>query len=375
LIDDATPILNSEMLRFGRDLEAAAARAPRRVPRVALGRKRGFVVALAALVVSGGVAAGARLTASDPSPIHPLPAPTAGEPTHLHPVKGRSRIIATAPDPEHGRPFGLRLSHARNGMPCTGIGQIVGGKVGDFDYRGAFHPETRNADSCAPAPKRDQIRWQVEGHTPAFARGQVIPNGPTRKRELVVSGLAGNRVERIVIRARHFRQHVPLSGNVAGFIAVIPGPQSFRDIRLFAFFRDGSSQTFGPDLPRGPRLRVTPSAGTRSDTFAVAFQSPHVRDDPRDAYRVRLLVPRTSCTRGLRAGTTVAPAPATSHVVIRLAPASITSGARAWCRGRYKGFVEFDDVTKGITCSHQDLRGGLCARERPVGRFFTFLVR
>jgi hypothetical protein len=343
-------------------LERSAA--PRRRWRFG-GKRRGLTVALAALLVGGGAATATRLIVHEGAPLAPAPAGDFG-PKHgnmVAPVAGTGRIVATVPDPDGGLPWGLRVSRAASGQPCAATGRVYRGQLGIIDTGGVFHRlPLRGPDNCNPAPKRDEVYWG----------GQ---SGPMRGvRQIVVSGFAGGDVSKIVVigpRTRHAMTPVRPSG---GFLAVVPGTSSFYDVRIVASFRDGSQQTFGGRAPRTPRFEVSPDVVAPTGAVTVRFHAPSAADDPRDAYRVVIFV-RHRCGGGAASGTTTVPAPPSADVTLRFSPGAIAKGATSWCSGRFKGGLQYIDYQPGVGCKPADARAGLCSRERPVGRFFTFRVR
>jgi hypothetical protein len=359
---------------LGARLTAAFAEAER-VERSVPPRRRGFWlrrrwlgVALAALLVGGGAATATKLVIHEGSPIKPAPAADFG-PKHgnmVPPLSGTGRIVATVPDPKGGLPWGLRVSRAANGQPCTGTGQVYRGQLGLVDDGGVFHRlPLRGPDNCNPAPKRDEVYWGMQGRaTPKAGAGQ-----------LVVSGLAGSEVTNVVVIGTQTRRAMKPVRPSGGFLAVVPGTASAYDVDVVASFRDGSQQTFAGRAPRAPRFEVTPAPVDRLGDVTVRFRAPFPADDPRDRYRVALFNPRRGCDAGLRNGITTVDAPQSRNVELLLAPGSITKGAKSWCPGRFKATLQFLDYMPGAPCKPADDRAGLCSRERPVGRFFTFLVR
>lgn len=131
--------------------EAAQRRVSREGRHLAAGRVRfrhirGRSLLLATLVVFGTCAAialaatGVILTGS---PVRPqeLPNPHAG--IGVSAPGGASGIVATAPDPEGGLPWGLRIVHTTRGETCLQIGRVQNGKLGVLGIDGAFANDGR----------------------------------------------------------------------------------------------------------------------------------------------------------------------------------------------------------------------------------------
>jgi hypothetical protein len=364
------PALQAELVR------AARRQSAERPWWARFGRRRFLIVALAVLAVAGGTAGAERWVTKEGPPIKPAPAADF-TPAHgmVAPVRGTERIVATAPNPGGGLPWGLRVSNGRDGSLCTGVGQVLHGRLGTVDRDGIFHRlPLLGPDTCTRRVKRDEVGWFVDGRPAPGLKARIVPNRPSRLRVYAVNGLAGSDVERVEVVAPHFRRSLTPRAH-GGFIAVVPGTVTIYDISIVGHFRDGSVQTFGGRAPRTPRFDVEPASGGRSATFVVRFRAPYPADDPRDAYTVQLRLPRGGCSQGLTTGMLTIPAPASATVGIPLNPANAGSAARSWCSGRYKGFVQFADYRPGVHCSPSDEKAGFCSRERPVGRFFTFRVR
>lgn len=364
------PALQAELVR------AARRRTEERPWWARFGRRRFLIVALAVLAVAGGTAGAERWVTKEGAPIKPAPEADF-TPAHgmVAPVRGTQRIVAMAPNSGGGLPWGLRVSRGKDGSLCTGVGQVLRGRLGTVDLNGVFHRlPLLGPDTCTRRVKRDEVGWGITSLAAPGTHARLIPNGPSRLRLFVVNGLAGSDVERIDVVAPHYLRSLTPAAH-GGFIAVVPGTASIYEISVVAHYRDGSVQTFGGRAPRTPAFRVEPKSGGRTATFVVRFRAPYSADDPRDAYTVQFNLPRGRCGDGLENGIVTIPAPALGRVAISLSPATSESAARTWCPGRYKGFVQFADYRPGGECSPADDKAGLCSRERPVGRFFTFRVR
>jgi hypothetical protein len=57
--------------------------------------------------------------------------------------KGASGIVATAPDPEGGLPWGMRIVHTTRGETCLQIGRVQNGRLGVLGIDGAFANDGR----------------------------------------------------------------------------------------------------------------------------------------------------------------------------------------------------------------------------------------
>jgi hypothetical protein len=136
---------------FERALHEAAQRrlAPegQRVPagRARHGHIRGRALLLAMLAVLGmcAIALAATGVILTGAPVRPeeLPNPNAG--IGVTAPKGASGIVATAPDPEGGLPWGMRIVHTTRGETCLQIGRVQNGQLGVLGIDGAFANDGR----------------------------------------------------------------------------------------------------------------------------------------------------------------------------------------------------------------------------------------
>jgi hypothetical protein len=136
---------------FERALHEAAQRrlAPEGQPvpagRVRLGhiRRRSLLLAILAVLGTGAIALAATGVILTGAPVRPeeLPNPNAG--IGVSAPKGASGIIATAPDPDGGLPWGMRIVHTTRGETCLQIGRLQNGQLGVLGIDGAFANDGR----------------------------------------------------------------------------------------------------------------------------------------------------------------------------------------------------------------------------------------
>lgn len=126
---------------------------PAPASRVRPGRLRGRSLVLAIVAVLGicTIALAATGVILTGAPVRPeeLQNPNAG--IGVSAPGGASGIVATAPDPEGGLPWGLRIVHTTRGETCLQIGRVQNGQLGvlgidsAFANDGRFHPIPANA--------------------------------------------------------------------------------------------------------------------------------------------------------------------------------------------------------------------------------------
>lgn len=133
--------LGRELVRAARRLEAPGA-APGPL-RSWISRHLRALVASAALLLSGGAVAIAATGILSGSPVAPeQPArPAFGNGV---PVRGAdTAIIATAPDPAGGLPWGARVFHTTRGQVCIEVGRVQNGMLGEIGEDSVFADDGR----------------------------------------------------------------------------------------------------------------------------------------------------------------------------------------------------------------------------------------
>lgn len=119
--------------------------------------------ALAILVVLGtcAIALAASGVILSGTPVRPeeLQNPAAG--IGVSAPGGASGIVATAPDPEGGPPWGLRIVHTTRGETCLQIGRVQNGQLGVIGIDGAFGNDGRFHPIPANALPRDVYHHTV----------------------------------------------------------------------------------------------------------------------------------------------------------------------------------------------------------------------
>jgi hypothetical protein len=144
-----TPQLPPILQAFGRDLAAAMAaysRQPERRRRLLVAPARPFratLLAFAALLAVTTITLAATGVILTGAPVRPeeLPNPNAG--IGVSAPGGASGIVATAPDPEGGLPWGMRIVHTTRGETCLQIGRVQNGQLGVLGVDGAFANDGR----------------------------------------------------------------------------------------------------------------------------------------------------------------------------------------------------------------------------------------
>lgn len=152
-----------------------SARAPRRRPalRAARPRRLGLLVALVALVLTGGTialaATGVILTGSAvPAGPHVGPSEGVGDPV------SSTLLPFRIPDPEGGPPWGMRIVQTSRGLVCAQVGRVQGGALGEIGIDGAFaddglfHPFPREVVQSFPGGSTEDGTG-IEGGTCALA--------------------------------------------------------------------------------------------------------------------------------------------------------------------------------------------------------------
>jgi hypothetical protein len=152
-----------------------------RVPagRVWLGHIRGRSLLLAVLAVLGmcAIALAATGVILTGAPVRPeeLANPNAG--IGLSAPGGASGIVATAPDPEGGLPWGLRIVHTTRGETCLQIGRVQNGQLGVLGNDGAFANDGRFHPIPVDALPRDVYHHIVFDQMIASATISCALNG------------------------------------------------------------------------------------------------------------------------------------------------------------------------------------------------------
>jgi hypothetical protein len=183
-----------------------------------------LVGAAVAIAITGVLAPGAAVRPATP------PAPSAGTGA---PLPGRSRLLAQAPDPAGGPPWGMRLVHTTRGLQCIQLGRVQDGQLGLLGTNGAFgddgrfHPLPpdvlgRGGQSfrggqafvtCQPPGQHTTMEaglllngaWSLGGrraHRPRAgdsARGRSVSFGLLGPKAVSVSYLAGGRVHTVAV--------------------------------------------------------------------------------------------------------------------------------------------------------------------------------
>src|SRR5579871_5870534 len=106
-------------------------------------RRRSLLLAAFALLGTCAIAFAATGVILTGAPVRPqeLQNPNAGIGTGA--PGGASGILATAPDPEGGLPWGMRIVHTTRGEACLQIGRLESGQLGVLGIDGAFANDGR----------------------------------------------------------------------------------------------------------------------------------------------------------------------------------------------------------------------------------------
>src|SRR4051794_39212514 len=208
------------------DLLAAmrAAEAPHR-PR--LRALRPVLLAVLLIVLLAATAAAATYYVLRASPIAPF------KPTDTTPEQrvtaGTSRVLdLRSPDPA-GRtpPWALRLARSQTGLLCGTVGQVQGDEFGIVGLDGRFRalPEP-NADACG-APDADGL---------ALVGTRVFDADDDKDVRTVVSGVAGERLERATIAVRGGAPKTVAVGPEGAFLRVYAGfPEDLQPVVTLRF--------------------------------------------------------------------------------------------------------------------------------------------
>ncbi len=102
----------------------------------------GLLAAALALLLGAAVALAITGVLAPGSVVRPAtkPVPSAGTGV---PLPGRSRLIAQAPDPAGGPPWGMRLVRTTRGLECVQLGRVENGQLGVLGIDGAFRDDGR----------------------------------------------------------------------------------------------------------------------------------------------------------------------------------------------------------------------------------------
>ena len=129
------------------DAEAAAPR--RRAQRARARRTLVLAMLLVLLLAAGAVAAGI-LLGGEPVP-EPTPHPTPKSGTGT--ARAVELLPVTAPDPDGGPAWGMRLVRTTRGLVCLQLGRRSGGRLGILGRDGAFGNDGRFHPISARAPE------------------------------------------------------------------------------------------------------------------------------------------------------------------------------------------------------------------------------
>ncbi|HYB24620.1 MAG TPA: hypothetical protein VED41_12530, partial [Solirubrobacteraceae bacterium] len=114
-------------------------------------RRRSLLVAMLAVLGSSAVALAATGVILTGAPVRPEEQQNPNAGIGVSAPKGASGIVASAPDPEGGLPWGMRIVHTTRGEICLQIGRVQNGQLGVLGIDGAFandgrfHPVPVNA--------------------------------------------------------------------------------------------------------------------------------------------------------------------------------------------------------------------------------------
>jgi hypothetical protein len=121
-----------------------------RIPRPARTRRTLLLAALLLLVLAAGAVAAGILLNGEPLP-EPTPraTPTSGTGT----ARAVELLPVTAPDPDGGPAWGIRLVRTTRGLVCLQLGRRSGGRLGILGQDGAFGNDARFHPISARAPE------------------------------------------------------------------------------------------------------------------------------------------------------------------------------------------------------------------------------
>lgn len=195
---------------------AAAARQVERERRPRAWRRRGALLAAAAVVATGGVAVGTQLISTGEPAKQQHDQPPRYRPTDL------GTIAVTAPDDAFAVPWGVLIFRSADGQACALSGQIRGNEIGVVTD-GVFHAFTSRA--AAPCGDIDRL--------PSFSDVRRV-NGRT-----LVFGRARADVDRVRLRERGAPPRFASTGPGGAYLFVLDGSLQPGDFRLTPLRADG----------------------------------------------------------------------------------------------------------------------------------------
>ncbi|MEV4422247.1 hypothetical protein AB0L40_20060 [Patulibacter sp. NPDC049589] len=242
-----------------RDLVAAARRqaglGPEEAPRRRR-RRRGFGLPLRTILVAvvigattATAGAAATLVALRGSVI---PAPSQADvPREQTPVPDSVRVAAVrAADPSRGVPaWTIRVARSATGYVCSTVGQVSGGTFGLVGLDGRFRPLAPGVtDSCG----------QEQQGAASLIGARVLAARRDADARMVVSGVGGDRLRRVVVDTSRGRRVVPVGADGV-FVTVYRGHPEDLGASATLTFAGGRVQRV--PLGRDPALVLDPLGG------------------------------------------------------------------------------------------------------------------
>lgn len=229
-----------------RDLVAAAheqrdvrAVRPRRVARRSA---RSLAVAVVLFVIVAGSAAAATLLAVRGARIEGPDKRDVGVELPLP----NTAVLAPgrAADPEGGTPWALRTGRTRDGLMCTTVGQVVGGRFGLVGLDGRFRvADVGVVDSCG----------RVSGPSRPLIGVRVFDAGRRADVRSVVNGIAGPRLRGVTVLTGEERHRLPVRAG-GTFLTVLRGYPEDLGMRVALTYAGGRRRAY----PLGTSAFVVP---------------------------------------------------------------------------------------------------------------------
>ena len=178
----------------------------------------------------------------------PAPSPRPTQPS------GPARLIARAPDPNGGLPWGLSIRTAKD-VWCTSTGRIIGDRVGQVDFRLGTFSDAAESSSCgtdAALTTRNPVLLQL-----SLAAGALPQNDPSFGRVArrtppgtsLIGGRALASVRQITIKTPNDVRTLIPAGPQHAFLAAYAGGFPTGQLIVSALLADGSTHT--TSLPLG----------------------------------------------------------------------------------------------------------------------------
>jgi hypothetical protein len=151
-------------------------------------------------------------------------------PQDVGPVPGTSSLDQTAPDPEGGLGWTVRLSDSTAGGQCVEPGHAIDGRFGSIDPGGAFHElPLDEGGTCGDLSKE-----------PVILVINAYPAGNDRPARTVLFGVASGDVAGISVTQPGGSANAhPVAGPRGGFLLPLAGTIAPQELPVTITLRDG----------------------------------------------------------------------------------------------------------------------------------------